>query len=140
MDEFLKGQVGRLTLLECLGIKFEDVQNKICSENMTCTYEYFFSIPETSVLEMDGFGEEIRTQKGLKQIAKTQVMEMLSDAFDVSMTDPAYNKDEYMKDVVESCKVLVRVREGEEWDDHKAEEAVRLFAEALKNPDTYEEI
>lgn len=143
MEKFYENQIQRILLMEYLGIQIDDIREVPSPKDMTTQTCYYFSVPESSTLIIDGFASDISSADSLKKIAKEQLMEMYDDAIDsiVEADKELFADDENWREELRSkCIFYAKVRTGEVWDKDKAEEAVRELSAAIKEANGYEEI
>lgn len=94
---------------------------------------YFFSVPESSTIELDDldkYKDLVKSSEGLITVAKDTLTDLLFESFKMS-----YGEDIDRKEVADSMKFYAKVRKGEIWSLQKGKEKIDSIMNSIQNPD-----
>ena len=141
--ELIKQNIYIILTLEYLGIKIESVKEDKDKRGVLSKTAYYYSVPESSTLEVKDtdFKEVIKTDDGLKRIAKETLIAMLLENCKREFGEDA---DEFISDVKNNIsdyfKFYAKVRRGEVWNKELAEQRVKEFVKEMEATIGYTEV
>lgn len=133
--EQIKESLEILLRLEWLGIHIEDTKEEKGSLGLMNKTAYYYSVPESSVIELDDekFNSRIKTSDGLKLLAKEILTELLIDFIKKEFPDD----EEFITDVENNFsdyfKFYAKVRSGEVWNEELGNNRMKELQESVKN-------
>lgn len=149
LEQYSKEQIQKnlemMLTLEFLGIHIEDTKNlkdELGSESIVA---YFFSVPEFSIIDVDGneINEKIKSADGLISVAKESLTEMVEHSLKDISKDDIYLEEiieDFKSDVSKFTKFYAKVRKGETWDKEMGRKAVEKISSDIKRATGYKEV
>lgn len=140
----IEDNVKTLMLLEYLGIHIEDIKQITDEYSIFSKTVYYFSVPETSMIELGTVTEEmsakIKCADGLISIAKEEILDMLLEACKIEFGDD----EEFVKEVKDNSsdylKFYAKVRNGEVWNKELGDAAIKKLSSDIKLASSYKEV
>lgn len=128
--------------LEWFGVRIEDVKEENDDSNLMIKTVYYYSVPESSTIEIDDkdWNARIKTADKLKLLAK----EVLSDMLINSCKDVLPDEEEFIEDIKNNTsdyfKFYAKVRKGEIWNKEMGDNRIKELHEEIKNASQYNEV
>ena len=131
--EELTRTLNTILALELYGIFIEKTK-EIIEEDGTGKIVYFFSVPESSTMELDEndkYKDLVKTSDGLIKVAKDALSELLIESFNETFDDDEMNEE----DIEKYIKFYAKVRTGDHWSIQKGKEKLDATINSIKNPE-----
>lgn len=114
--------------MEWLGIHIDDVREMRDEYNLISKMVYYFSVPETSTIEVKEdkeLNDKIKTADGLIELGKKHILDMVIDSCNDTFDDDDEELFEDVKNnISDYVKVYAKVRTGERWTKELGDAAV----------------
>lgn len=140
----IEENVKTLMLLEYLGVHIEDVKQIADEYGIFSKTIYYFSVPETSTIELDTATDEmsakIKCADGLISLAKEEILDMLLDACKSEFGDDEEFIQEIKDNSSDYFKFYAKVRNVEVWNKELGDAAIKKLTEDIKVTSSYKEV
>ena len=122
--------------LEWLGIHIEDTK-----ETMDKTI-YYFSVPETSTIEVEDkeLTKRIQSSDGLIALAKEEILNILLEACNDEFDDDKEFLEEIKNNTSDYFKFYAKVRTGEKWSKDLGDAMVKRLTDEIHAASAYKEV
>lgn len=142
--------LGVIFNLEWLGIRIEDVKEEKERYGFLAKTAYYFSVPESSVIELDDkelieLGDKelngrIKTSDGLILLAKERLTNMLINSCREAYPDDEEFIDDVKTIVSEYFKFYAKVRTGEVWSREMGDNRIKELCKDIQQAAQYKEV
>jgi DNA-binding transcriptional MerR regulator len=141
--EQINKNIETILALEYIGVHIEEVKEINNKYGIPGQLAYYFSVPETSTIEVEDETEEenkkIKSSEGLITLAKETIVGMLID----SCIDQSEEDKEFIEEVKSNTsdyfKFYAKVRTGEVWNEDLGKAAIKRIANEIESS-TYREV
>lgn len=137
MKQFEDGLITLLNL-EWLGIRIEDIKDG----GLTAPTTYYFSVPESSVIEVDDeeLNSRIKSSDDLKLLAKEELMGMVINSCKEAYPDCEELIADIKNDTSEYIRFCAKVRAGEVWNKEMGDNRIKELREEIQGATQYKEV
>lgn len=128
--------------LEWLGVRFEETKYERDDLSFTSKTVYYYSVPESSVIELDNkdLNIRIKTADGLKLLAKELITEMFVNSCRAAYPDDKEFVDDVKDHISEYMKCKARVRHGEVWNREMGDNRLQELRKNMRAASQYAEV
>lgn len=142
MKEQLNNNLQVILGLEWLGIRIEDVKEESDSLGLTEKAIYYYSVPESSTVEVDDeeLNTRIKTSDGLKHLAKEILLETLIAVCRAIFPDDEEFLEYVEEDISNIFKFKAKVRIGETWTKEMGDNRVKELYGEIQQASQYSEV
>lgn len=129
--------------LEWLGIRMEETKEERDSNWFSTTKTaYYFSVPESSTIEVENqeLNIRIKTSDGLKALAKETLTEMMVGACEQEYSEDKWFIEDVKKDISSYFKFYAKVRKGEVWTKELGDNRIKELTEEIQRASGYSEV
>lgn len=140
----MQNNITTIMTMEYLGIHIEDVRETTDDHGVLAKTIYYFSVPETSIIELDNATDEINNKikcaDGLISMAKEEIINMLLEACESEFGDDKEFVDEVKNNISDYFKFYAKVRKGEQWNREMGEAIVKKLTDDIVAASAYKEV
>lgn len=128
--------------LAWLGVSIEDVKQETYNSGLTIKTTYYYSVPESSTIELDNqeLNIRIKTSDGLKLLTKEILTDMLINSCKREFPDDEEFIEDVKNNISDYFKFYAKVRKGEIWNKELGDNKVKELCKDIKMASQYKEI
>lgn len=140
--EQLEKNLKTVLTLEWLGVHIEDTKEVTDEYGIPSKTIYYFSVPETSTIEVKNkeLNKKIKTPEGLIALTKESITDMLIDCCNDIFDDDKEFIEEIKNNTSDYFKFYAKVRTGEKWNKDLGDAMVKQLTDDLHAASAYKEV
>lgn len=128
--------------LEWLGIHIEDTKEVTDKYGIPSKIIYYFSVPETSTIEVEDkeLTKRIQSSDGLIALAKEEILNILLETCNDEFDDDKEFLEEIKNNTSDYFKFYAKVRTGEKWSKDFGDAMVKRLTDEIHAASAFKEV